>query len=1114
MKKTTNSVPEPSVSVKKAKKKFKIPQFSWRKCAIFVLLPVFLILTGWIVYQFITYKVYRVMVSNVSSRSATISWVTEDPEPGMVVYREGSSIIPFRVTVLNAKYAVDDRDYSEAELAAAAETQENFTEEGDLSADNIQSTLKVTELGEYWTHHVTLRNLTPEMEYEFLVGNGVVFKEVASVNTENTTFTTMEELEEITTPDPAYGIVRYFHDEEFVNDTVYLRLTDAVVYATMKDEVSGAESEFISSTTNDEGGWYMDFSNASVSNGSNFIKSLGTSETTDINVYFTVEGVGFGRWTIVKNVEDCAPSDSFDLVDIYKEENSDLELGGYSLIQARSSLFDRFITDTFALPIEDWSSTEEQVMVKDDTGVMIVTKSTAEKHYDYNGEGTSSKQNMGSTIGTRRQSTSDNDVTDAGGNADNWEPDEDQWVPEGTTGYGGSDAEAVGTCRGDVCDGGGTCGWVNDLDCRCVCSGSTIDIEPGTGCRCSSSTGAAVQVGEAEVPLSESAADLWMGGDYCSNDSTKTSKACWSATNGCWYSSGHNAQNGLECTSEGRWQDPDNTITDNPLAYTVVENDPQTLSDCLENPDHISAIDLTTSKLTCTVGSKKFSVDDPEMVYCKRIARIDGECKKTVKKFALYCPSGWESTAENTIFSIGAPDEQCGNSVAETMSNVTPSSNCLEGNTLGSNFVMSINGKVYKCVNGKYEEASSYYIYSLQKWTEIKAGGTCNHSWDKTFIDGKLYKCKGGTWKEIDVGGRIMAPVITESFYDVDLYEDDSDNNNTCPADAEKCYCTYRVGLSSHETLLNPGETCGVPASDSKLELVNDDAMAPVVLAAENSTSKYLIDTETGLVSGFNVGVYSFELNGQKYVFEVTDENLQSGSGFVELYADVNINGKFDEEVDIIVSDESVLFTVSTLVEGFSYSIKTGYNLVSFPFIFESENRNMASELLSYLNNSYEEAFFSIAKFDSGRWQVVGSNGGNFDQNDFQIIPGEGYLLKAKWDLDITLYGKEIEFENSNDSAPIRFIPGWNLVGLYGSGVKSYTAQSLLEDISTYKGLNFTAVNVSRWLEERSMYEGLQREADGSGTMQVYGLDFPITKKDSYFVKVTSGSGNWEPGLR
>ena len=58
------------------------------------------------------------------------------------------------------------------------------------------------------------------------------------------------------------------------------------------------------------------------------------------------------------------------------------------------------------------------------------------------------------------------------------------------------------------------------------------------------------------------------------------------------------------------------------------------------------------------------------------------------------------------------------------------------------------------------------------------------------------------------------------------------------------------------------------------------------------------------------------------------------------------------------------------------------------------------------------------------------------------------------------------------------------------------------------------ANTVSRWEESKSLYEGIQGEMNDQNMMEFYGLDFPISKQRAYFVKITEGSGNWEPELK
>ena len=175
---------------------------------------------------------------------------------------------------------------------------------------------------------------------------------------------------------------------------------------------------------------------------------------------------------------------------------------------------------------------------------------------------------------------------------------------------------------------------------------------------------------------------------------------------------------------------------------------------------------------------------------------------------------------------------------------------------------------------------------------------------------------------------------------------------------------------------------------------------------------------------------------------------------------------------------------------------------------------NTASQFLLELNSQSDGNVLSIAKYDS-RWQIVGSNGDNYDANDFQIVPGTGYIVKASANTTVEIRGQEIKFDSVGDFAPIYFNSGWNLVGIYGSNAKEYTAESFIDAINSYTEIDLTADNVTRWPTEKARYEGLQKTINDDGTSDVYGFDFPLdnTQKTAYFVRVISGQGKWEPGL-
>jgi len=135
-----------------------------------------------------------------------------------------------------------------------------------------------------------------------------------------------------------------------------------------------------------------------------------------------------------------------------------------------------------------------------------------------------------------------------------------------------------------------------------------------------------------------------------------------------------------------------------------------------------------------------------------------------------------------------------------------------------------------------------------------------------------------------------------------------------------------------------------------------------------------------------------------------------------------------------------------------------------------------------------------------------------YDNNDFQLLPGQGYVIKVKEDVEISIPGKPVKYESETDNAPITLFPGWNLIGIYGSNVKTYTAKSMLQDINSFETVDFTANNVSKWESDVQRYEGFQLEVD-SGVEMEYGFNYTIDLLKSYFVRVESGEGNWKPEL-
>ncbi|HRX43958.1 MAG TPA: hypothetical protein P5059_01755, partial [Candidatus Dojkabacteria bacterium] len=289
------------------------------------------------------------------------------------------------------------------------------------------------------------------------------------------------------------------------------------------------------------------------------------------------------------------------------------------------------------------------------------------------------------------------------------------------------------------------------------------------------------------------------------------------------------------------------------------------------------------------------------------------------------------------------------------------------------------------------------------------------------------------------------------------------------------------------------------------------NSIVPKAFAQASETEEYIIDSSTGLISGIASGIYTFELDGITYMFFVDEEALGANNGKILIFIDNDNNGIYDEGTDTKVSELASKIAISTIQKEYSYKLKQGFNFVSFPFLNVTESARTALGLLEMLNTLTNGSVYSIAKFDSS-WEIVGKNGDTYLSNDFQLIPGQGYVIKVIKDVEVSIQGYPIKFESDEDSAPITLFTGWNLIGVYGTKAKVYTAKTLLQDINSFEEINFTADIVNGWDQDAQSYEGFVLE-NTNGIESEYGFDFPINTLKSYFVRVADGKGNWQPSL-
>ncbi len=264
-----------------------------------------LILVVGVSYMALTFKPQQVRVTNITDRSATVSWQTSKPTVGVVRYRgtDGSRGV-----------AYDDRDYSKAEMEMATSDPESYM------SDDFE--VKVSNKGKYYTHHVTLHGLEPEVEYSFRIGNGLFSKanvQFASGELESFTavteprFSTKPELESVLNPNPTYGNVT----------TAYgAVINDAIAYMS---SVKDGETVTLSAPLNEEGKWYLDLTTARKSDGQIVLFNDAVDKQT-----MKVETVGMSSGLHSIDMRYNAPAPNI-VMEIVEEE---LVLGIASLVYA------------------------------------------------------------------------------------------------------------------------------------------------------------------------------------------------------------------------------------------------------------------------------------------------------------------------------------------------------------------------------------------------------------------------------------------------------------------------------------------------------------------------------------------------------------------------------------------------------------------------------------------------------------------------------------------------------------------------------------------------------------------------------------------------------------
>ncbi len=1019
-----------------------------------VLLVVGMGIVGFFVYEYLRIAPNDVRFTNVTSSSVTVSWNTKSPISATAVSFEGDTWLPLTVLGLGGERFYDTRDVRRAELEAVEKTAMNLYESEDLqpSMEDFEMEVEVVNMGEYYTHHVTVTGLDPETEYSFMIGDRFLYRKVRALD-EISTVTTLEVPESVKSPVPAYG--RILDAQGIEDPELLVPVVDGIVYFNLLDEFSEERSTVYSGRLNEEGNWYIDISGIRGEDGENFLNRYVDGETiTNILAEINIDAGSLGRWEGILHSDFIAPAEMIVINDPLQVQGDGVGIG-----RVDSGILGKFVSEVEATTCTFAGYCGPcYILGGPVTNSCPCPQATLDAR-----PGCKGKQS-----GTLEQAIAN--VAKASSGCANGSPGQHVW-------FGGD-------CKKCQVDERDDDGQVISYRWKSV---GTENCSPEN------------RDGRVFGPIERED----------NGDATEDTDDEGGTSGNGWFISGRHTPN-MRCKK---------------LTRPAIQKE-------------VEAGREFNSKTNCFAKIRELQgeEDPPDPASTIRYYIAGNRCKQ----IDLY-----HIRSTFNLPHFFTTSTECAGRLVQLFSSeefgpheaVSPAQECFEAGSGVSLFVYALDDKMYECKRGELKEYTFHSLTTKHNpyyCREFIEGNSqyCSSSFlsSRYCFDEKndvMYQCISSKWTEVEGGRSIKAAIEPGEV----IPGNPCDNPNGClykggiiaegvyAEEVSRCsIMTPGGGVPQHkdkvckednikhtcqdgECLPYTGDIQGVSDQSSKGNSILNSIFSYVQASTPNSSTEYIFDPETDMIVGIAPGLYTFEYEGQIYAFDITS----SGHGTL-IYIDKNNNGQYDEGIDIKVSDIASQINIVALSQTFNYQLREGFNFVSFPFLIPNEEFRTAAGLLKQLNEVYGDIIFSISRYDGGRWRIVGQNTVLYSNDDFQLLPGEGYVIKARGDVNISIVGQPVKYESIGDNAPINLYEGWNLVGLYGTRVKTYTAQSMLTDINAS---NFTADNVSKWEKDKQMYDGFQM-SEG----QEYGFDFPINRLESVFVRVLEGRGKWQPKLK
>lgn len=213
---------------------------------------------------------------------------------------------------------------------------------------------------------------------------------------------------------------------------------------------------------------------------------------------------------------------------------------------------------------------------------------------------------------------------------------------------------------------------------------------------------------------------------------------------------------------------------------------------------------------------------------------------------------------------------------------------------------------------------------------------------------------------------------------------------------------------------------------------------------AQSNVQNSNIKISNGIIDLLESGTYSF--NSDQYVFGINDLEVYVMPGEairVVLFDDKNKNGIKDEGEVVLENTDHIQLSKTRTPD--YYELGEGWSTIALTrFDYENGIKN-ASQLLDSINSQGGDAYH-IFTFFNGKFYLYSEGvDGSIYGNDFNLVPGHAYFIRNYRSFTFVLNGQSVL-----SSPTYKLMNGWNLIG-FPFMSKEYNASEIINRLEENK---------------------------------------------------------------